>query len=137
MGASNILACKSKRHSYGMAPIDKAAFFVYNHCLGVETGNNKLKIMKEAKSMNVNLMSRIGIIGFVCLAITLGLASQSYGNLPRVIGDWEGSNDGWTVHPEAAEGTTAQSCKENATLGNGSFKVSVPSGWQKAVEYAS
>ena len=83
--------------------------------------------------MNMNLMSRIGVCGFICLAITLGLASQSYGNLPRVIGDFEDSNDGWTVHPEAAEGTTAKAVKENATSGKGSYKVFVPSGWQKAV----
>ena len=83
--------------------------------------------------MNVNLMSRIRISGFICLAITLGLASQSYGSLPRVIGDWEDSNDGWTIHSEAADGTTAKAVKENATLGKGSYKVFVPSGWQKAI----
>ena len=80
--------------------------------------------------MNMNLMSRIG---FICLAVTLGLASQSYGSLPKVIGDFEDSNNDWTLHPEAAEGTTAQFVKENATLGKGSYKVFVPSGWQKAV----
>ena len=83
--------------------------------------------------MKTSLMSRIGVCGFICLAITLGLASQSYGNLPRVIGDFEDSNDGWTVHPEAPEGTTAQFFKGNATLGNYSYKVFVPSGWQKAL----
>jgi hypothetical protein len=82
--------------------------------------------------MKTSLM-RIVVVGFVCLAVTLGLAGQSYGNLPRVIGDWEDSNDGWTIHSEAADGTTAHFVKENATLGNYSYKVFVPSGWQKAV----
>jgi hypothetical protein len=83
--------------------------------------------------MKTSLMRFIGVYGFICLAITLGLASQSYGNLPRVIGDWEDSNDDWVLHPEAADGTTAKAVKENATLGNCSYKVFVPSGWQKAV----
>ncbi len=83
--------------------------------------------------MNTNLMGRIGITGFICLAITLGLAGISYAGLPKVIGDWEDSNDDWTLHSEAADGTTAQFVKENATLGKGSYKVFVPSGWQKAV----
>ncbi len=76
---------------------------------------------------------KIGVAGFVCLAVTLGLAGQSYGNLPRVIGDFETGDDGWTVHSEAPEGTKAQAVKENATLGNSSLKVSVASGWQKVI----
>jgi hypothetical protein len=91
--------------------------------------------MKEANGMNTNLTRFIVVAGFVCLAITLGLASQSYGNLPRVIGDFEDSNNGWTVHSEAPAETTAHFVKENATLGKCSYKVSVPSGWQKAVAY--
>lgn len=83
--------------------------------------------------MNVNLMSRISVCGLICLAITLGLAGISYAGLPQVIGNWEDSNDGWVVHSEAAEGTTAKAVKENATLGNYSYKVFVPSGWQKAI----
>jgi hypothetical protein len=83
--------------------------------------------------MNMNLMSRIGVCSFICLAITLGLAGISYAGLPQVIGNWEDSNDGWAVHSEAAEGTTAKAVKENATLGNYSYKVFVPSGWQKAI----
>ena len=83
--------------------------------------------------MNMNLMSRIVVCGFICLAITLGLAGISYADLPKVIGDFETGDDGWTVHSEAATGTTAQAVKENATLGKGSLKVSVPSGWQKAI----
>ena len=83
--------------------------------------------------MNMNLMSRINVCGLMCLAITLGLAGISYAGLPQVIGNFEDSNDGWTLHPEAAEGTTAQFVKENGTLGKGSLKVFVPSGWQKAV----
>jgi hypothetical protein len=115
-----------------MAPIDKVTFFVYNYCPGLETESNKLTITKEAKVMNTKLM-RIGVAGFVCLAVTLGLVGVSYGNLPRVIGDWETGDDGWTIHSEAPEGTKVQAVKENATLGNGSFKISVPSGWQKAI----
>lgn len=83
--------------------------------------------------MSVNLMSRIGVSGFICLAITLGLAGISYAGLPQVIGNWEDSNDDWVVHPEAADGTTAKTVQGNATLGNYSYKVFVPSGWQKAI----
>jgi hypothetical protein len=83
--------------------------------------------------MNVNLMSRIGICGFICLAITLGLAGISYAELPKVIGDWEDSNDGWMVDPEALSGTTAKAVKENATSGNYSYKVFANPEWQKAV----
>jgi hypothetical protein len=89
--------------------------------------------MKEAKSMNVNLMSRIGVCGFICLAITLGLAGISYAELPKVIGDWEDSNDGWMVDPEALSVTTAKVVKENATLGNYSYKVFANPEWQKTV----
>jgi hypothetical protein len=89
--------------------------------------------MKEAKSMNVNLMSRIGICSFICLAITLGLAGISYAELPKVIGDWEDSNDGWMVDPEALSGTTAKAVKGNATLGNYSYKVFANPEWQKTV----
>ena len=89
--------------------------------------------MKEAKSMNVNLMSRIGVCGFICLAITLGLAGISYAELPKVIGDWEDSNDGWMVDPEALSGTTAKVVKENATSGNYSYKVFANPEWQKTV----
>jgi hypothetical protein len=77
--------------------------------------------------------SLIRFIGVACFAITLGLAGVSYAGLPQVIGDWEDSNDGWVVNGEAPDGTTAQFVKENATLGKGSYKVFVPSGWQKAV----
>jgi|GEM_PF-1198165 len=73
--------------------------------------------------------SLIRFIGIVCICF----ASVSFAALPRVIGDFEDSNDGWTLHSEAAEGTTAHFVKENATLGKGSYKVFVPSGWQKAV----
>ena len=59
-------------------------------------------------------MSRIGVCGFICLAITLGLAGVSYAELPKVIGDWEDSNDGWMVDPEALSGTTAKVVRENA-----------------------
>jgi len=119
-----------------MTPIDKVTFFVYNIALvssGVEIENNKWTITKEAKGMNTNLMSRIRISGFICLAITLGLAGISYADLPQVIGSWEDSNDDWVVHSEAADGTTAKAVRENATLGNYSYKVFVPSGWQKAI----
>ena len=81
----------------------------------------------------MNLMNRIVVSGFAVLAITLGLAGVSYAGLPQVIGNWEDSNDGWTLHPEAADGTKAVAVKENATLGNYSYKVFVPSGWQKAI----
>jgi hypothetical protein len=77
--------------------------------------------------------SLIRFIGVACLAITLGLAGISYAALPQVIGDWEDSNDGWELFAEAPDGTTAHFVKENATLGKGSYKVFVPSGWQKAV----
>jgi hypothetical protein len=89
--------------------------------------------MKEAKSMNVNLMSRIGICGFICLAITLGLAGISYADLPLLIGNWEDSNDGWQVDPESLDGTTAKVVKENATSGNYSYKVFARPEWQKSV----
>jgi hypothetical protein len=89
--------------------------------------------MKEAKVMKTSLMRFVGVAGFVCLAITLGLAGVSYADLPQVIGNFEDSNDGWTAHSEAADGTTAHFVKENATLGNYSYKVFVPSGWQKAI----
>lgn len=78
-------------------------------------------------------MSRIGVCGFICLAVTLGLANQSYGNLPRVIGDWEDSNDGWMVDPEALSVTSAKAIRENATLGNYSYKVFANPEWQKTV----
>ena len=80
--------------------------------------------------MNVNLMGRIS---FICLAVTLGLAGISYAGLPQVIGNFEDSNDGWVVTGDAPDGTTAHFVKENATLGKGSYKVFVPSGWQKVV----
>jgi hypothetical protein len=83
--------------------------------------------------MNMNLMNRIMVSGFAVLAITLGLAGISYAALPQVIGNFEDSNDGWTLHSEAADGTTLQFVKENGTLGKGSLKVFVPAGWQKAV----
>ncbi len=83
--------------------------------------------------MRMNLMSRIRVSGFICLAITLGLAGASYAGLSQVIGDFEDSNDGWAVTGDAADGTTAHFVKENATLGKGSLKVNVPTGWQKAV----
>ena len=76
--------------------------------------------------MNTSLMR---FIGFVCICF----ASVSFGSLPRVIGDFEDSNDGWTLHSEAPDGTTAHFVKENATLGNYSLKVNVPTGWQKAI----
>jgi hypothetical protein len=80
--------------------------------------------------MNTSL---IRFIGVACFAITLGLAGVSYAALPQVIGDWEDSNDGWELFAEAPDGTTAHFVKENGTLGKGSYKVFVPSGWQKAV----
>ena len=83
--------------------------------------------------MNTGLMRFIGVCGFMCLAVTLGLAGISYAGLPQVIGNFEDSNDGWTVHSEAADGTTAHFVKENATLGNCSLKLTVPTGWQKAI----
>jgi hypothetical protein len=89
--------------------------------------------MKEPKSMNVNLMSRIAVCGFICLAITLGLSGISYAELPKVIGDWEDSNDGWMVDPEALSGTTAKAVRENATSGNYSYKVFANPEWQKTV----
>jgi hypothetical protein len=89
--------------------------------------------MKEANGMNTNLTRFIVVAGFVCFAITLGLASQSFGSLPRVIGDFEDSNDGWTVTADAPDGTISHFVKENATLGKGSLKVFVPSGWQKTI----
>ena len=52
----------------------------------------------------------------------VGLAGISYADLPQVIGNFEDSNDGWVVNAEAPDGTTAQSIKENATLGNGSLQ---------------
>jgi hypothetical protein len=76
--------------------------------------------------MNTSL---IRFIGIVCIC----LASVSFAGLPRVIGDFEDSNDGWTLHSEAPAETTAHFVKENGTLGKGSYKVSVPAGWQKAV----
>lgn len=79
--------------------------------------------------MKTGLMRFISVAGIVCLC----LASVSFGSLPRVIGDFEDSNDEWTLHSEAPEGTTAHFVKENATLGKGSYKVFVPSGWQKTV----
>jgi hypothetical protein len=63
--------------------------------------------------MSINLMSRIG---FICFAVTLGLAGISYAALPQVIGDWEDSNDGWELFAEAPDGTTAHFVKENATV---------------------
>jgi hypothetical protein len=82
--------------------------------------------MMEVKVMNTSL---IRFIGIVCICF----ASISFASLPRVIGDFEDSNDGWTLHSEAPAETTAHFVKENGTLGKGSLKVSVPSGWQKAV----
>lgn len=76
--------------------------------------------------MNTGLMRFIGV---VCICF----AGVSFGSLPRVIGDFEDSNDGWMVHSEAPAETTVHFVKENATLGKGSLKVSVPTGWQKAV----
>jgi len=76
--------------------------------------------------MNTSLIKFIGI---VCICF----ASVSLAALPRVIGDFEDSNDGWTLHSEAPAETTAHFVKENGTLGKGSLKVSVPSGWQKAI----
>jgi hypothetical protein len=78
--------------------------------------------------MNTSLIKFIGI---VCICF----ASVSFASLPRVIGDFEDSNNGWTVHTEAPAETTAHFVKENATLGKCSYKVSIPSGWQKAVAY--
>jgi hypothetical protein len=76
--------------------------------------------------MNTSL---IRFIGIVCICF----ASVSFASLPQVIGNFEDSNDGWVVNSDAPEGTTAHFVKENGTLGKGSLKVSVPSGWQKAV----
>ncbi len=79
--------------------------------------------------MNGRWMSFIGMVGVVCLV----LAGSSYAALPRVVGNWEDSNDGWELDAEAPEGTTMQPYKGNAILGNYSLKVFVPSGWQKTV----
>ncbi len=73
-----------------------------------------------------------GLMRFVC-AVCICLAGISYAGLPQVIGNFEDSNDGWTVHSEAGDGTTAHFVKENATLGNCSLKLTVPTGWQKAI----
>ncbi|MGD0571461.1 MAG: hypothetical protein ABSB11_00400 [Sedimentisphaerales bacterium] len=76
--------------------------------------------------MKTSLMRVIVIVCVCC-------ASVSFASLPQVIGNFEDSNDGWTVHSEAGDGTTLHFVKENATLGNYSLKVFAPSGWQKAV----
>jgi hypothetical protein len=73
-----------------------------------------------------------GLMRFVCV-VCVCLAGISYAGLPQVIGNFEDSNDGWTLHSEAPDGTTAHFVKENATLGNYSLKVNVPTGWQKAI----
>ena len=99
----------------------------------VEIENNKWTITKEAKGMNVNSISRIKVSGFICLAITLGLAGISYADLPQVIGNWEDSNDGWKVDPEALSGTTAKAVRDNATLGNYSYRVFAKPEWQKTI----
>jgi hypothetical protein len=83
--------------------------------------------------MNKALKSCIGIAALTCFVLVLGLAGTSNAKFPQVIGNWEDSNDGWELNGEAAEGTKAQSYKGNATLGNCSYKVFVPSGWQKVV----
>jgi len=83
--------------------------------------------------MNNGLKSCIGIAVLACFVLVLGLAGTSSAKFPQVIGNFEDSNDGWELNAEAPEGTKAQSAKGNATLGNSSYKVFVPSGWQKAV----
>jgi hypothetical protein len=82
--------------------------------------------MKEAKIMKTSLIRVIIVVSVCC-------ASVSFASLPRVIGNFEDSNDGWTLNSEAPEGTTLHFVKENATLGNYSLKVNVPTGWQKAI----
>ncbi len=77
-------------------------------------------------------MNKIRIIGLVILVTTIGLAGISCGD--TVIGNWEDSNDEWTVHSEAPEGTTMHPFKGNATLGNYSLKLNVPTGWQKVIQ---
>ncbi len=74
--------------------------------------------------MSTKLMSAI-------FAVTLGLVGLSFADV--VIGNFEDSNDGWIVHSEAPDGTTARPVKENATLGQYSLKLTIPSGWQKAI----
>jgi hypothetical protein len=76
--------------------------------------------------MNTKLMSAI-----VLFTVTLGLTGICFAD--AVIGNFEDGNDGWVVNGEAPDGTTIQPVKENATLGNGSLKLMVPSGWQKAI----
>jgi hypothetical protein len=76
--------------------------------------------------MNMKLMSSI-----VLFAVTLGLAGICFAD--AVIGNFEDGNDGWVVNGEAPDGTTIQPFKGNATLGNSSLKLMVPSGWQKAI----
>ena len=79
--------------------------------------------------MNKLGMRVIWVVCFACLVLT----SAGFASLPRVVGNWEDSNDDWALNAEAAEGTTLQPHKGNATLGNYSLKVFVPSGWQKTI----
>jgi len=83
-------------------------------------------ITKEAKVMKTSLTKVIIIVSILCTSVSLA-------GLPKVIGNFEDSNDGWMVHPDAPDGTTAHFVKENATLGDYSLKVIVPTGWQKAI----
>ena len=79
------------------------------------------------------MISFIEIIGFASFVLLLGLAGVSYADLPKVIGNWEDSNDGWEVHPEAEAGTTMSPYRGNATLGAYSLKVFAQANWQKAI----
>lgn len=75
-----------------------------------------------------------GWMGLMTASIVcLVLAGSSYASLPRVVGNWEDSNDGWELDAEAPEGTTMQPHKGNATLGDYSLKMSVIAGWQKTI----
>lgn len=92
-------------------------------------------VTKKEVEVRVGLMKFIGISGLVCLVAAFGLAGQSYGSFARVrvIGNWENSSDGWTVHPGAAGGTAMQPYEGNATLGDYSLKVYVLPARQMAI----
>ena len=75
---------------------------------------------------------KTSLIRFI-IVVCVCCASVSFAGLPQVIGNFEDSNDGWVVTGDAPDGTTAHFVKENATLGKGSLKVFVPSGWQKTI----
>jgi hypothetical protein len=76
------------------------------------------------------------LISFVCLVLTLALASAAYAGLPLVIGDWEsGTNEGWSG------GTPVQLIETVPPWppqpGTWSFQINNPSGWQQGVQLNS